>query len=99
MIEGLPKSIPRKELEKQISAVFLKILGQKSIVGVSVVSDYSKCLDLIEQLKIAEVKYSQIVQNNEEQANLVSENPLRYTVSVRPGFFQQAQQVDGEKYY
>lgn len=30
---------------------------------------------------------------------MVSENPLRYTVSVRPGFFQRAQQVDGEKYY
>lgn len=48
MIEGLPKSIPRKELEKKVSEVFEKMVGKNSIVSVSVISDFSKCSDLID---------------------------------------------------
>lgn len=51
------------------------------------VTDYTKCSELIEELKLAEAKYSQIVENNEDELNLNSESTVRFTISVRPGLF------------
>jgi len=53
LIEGLPKKMPRRSLEKKLKEVFMKIISDhvpenanpdEHIMNISVISDYGKCL-------------------------------------------------------
>jgi hypothetical protein len=52
LIRGLPKSIPRRELEERVTKVLNLILKetdgekQEAVVKVSVISDYNNCVKL-----------------------------------------------------
>ena len=87
MIEGLPKDIPRRTLEQKIWRVFETVAknyeqkkcredGQKQsfkeqIMQVSVISNFGKCLDMVEDLKLAAGRYKKCLELNNENAERV----------------------------
>ena len=59
LIEGLPRDVPREELERKIRSIFIDLLelenipnAEGQILRVVAVSDFDKCLKWSKKLKI-----------------------------------------------
>ena len=92
-IQGLPKNIPRRDLENRLMTILSGLFSgevPEPVLKVRVLSDYDHCFKLVQQLKLTAGIYKKCVDINNKSGK-------RLQKTIKNGF--SSQRVDAVEYY
>lgn len=107
MLEGLPRNIPRLQLEKKLTEIFQQFVSgwkededenaKPQLMNVSVISDYEKCRKMFEDFKLAAGRYKMTYEINKQ--NLTKREYQRLTLTQKKWCGRKKIVFDAEEYY
>ena len=112
MLDGLPKTVPKQQLENDIHAVFVNLLElenipdpEQQILRVVAVADMDKCIKWYQKLKIYVGRYQKILLTNKRKSTheqSINNNSSQQRLKLKTkgkGMFSARTEEDALEYY